>query len=170
MELLILVIIVSVVSNIIKEKKKQAERRAGRTESPFEKPRVNPLPENRPVQRKQAAVQGGSSPSYMPPVPRNDSVPTIGNTIEEIGRQLFEEDFSLEGKRNDIRETYESGGDAEGIHISHESTGHKIGERDYSKGFERVYEPTQMVVNLDRDSLINGIILSEALSPPKCRR
>lgn len=169
--LVILFIAISLIGNMIKESRKQREgRETGQGDG--RRPPHSPLMKGYKPPRR----------NYTPGMPGRYNVPDPAPA-----RSVEDEDFSLEGKRRDIGYTYESqdmpsyrenrstleGMSQENVEtapVSYEMAdrkeentfpGDKTAEVDKEKGINIVF---------DRDTLINGIIMSEVLSPPKCRR
>lgn len=194
--IIILFIIISIIGNIIKESRKQ--QRSGKdTSTAF--PNANKkkafFGEYKPPKRNAGYDMRPNRPQYGVPGYVKDPGPDVGRTVNKIEEQLNNEGLSMEGRRMDIGRTYESkvmpsstpertsleGNSMENVevtHFSYEQTGNsQSGQETYdydydydSDGKKNNNERYQTAIKLDQKSLINGIILSEVLAPPKCKR
>lgn len=140
--LIILFIMISIIGNIIKESQKQKDWKNKRS-------------------KRQVATKSMGDIGSM-----------LKRTIEDMGSRVHDEDSSMEEKRTDIGETFESQ-DILKPEASDEVIKESIAENKlFAENTESESTNVNDSVNLkfDRDALINAIIMSEVLSPPKCRR
>lgn len=171
--LIVLFIVISIVGNIIKESRKQGQNRNTRQGDDYRPPSKAPVQGYRPPRRNYQPVKNAMPGRYDVPGP--------------APAKSVEEDFSLEGKRADIGRTYESqdmpsyreerasleGTSLENVEVDHISYEQEDGTEKAvplnGDGFSNVPAGGAKIV-FSSDTLIHGIIMSEVLSPPKCRR
>jgi len=169
--LIVLFIIASIIGNISKEAKKKRQEKEGMPNASYTKP------------------------WDIPKLPENGWMGSMGTILKDVAGDIKKHDAeelsSLEGKRDDIGKTYESdempsstkeratledeGLEGEGLENTEPALIMGDNKPQIIKQEDIVSDDTgdreePYTFRLDKDSLINGIILSEVLSPPKSRR
>lgn len=178
--IIILIVIASLIGNVFKQSKRQGEGRRNQNNSTpkNEWPPFSPFGPGGPGQPDTEAPRQRAQQS-KPVFRKINAEQTVPQrTVSEVKRHDEDQPTTMENRRMDIGSTYESQ-DVPDIYLESSVKEDKSSEyvkvdnreiNNHGDGIRASIGSGDLEIRFDEESLIKGIIMTEVLSPPKCRR